>query len=198
MAEVEDALDALWHDESDAAAVAAGLRESTNAARHDDPLSVLDGMRTEYARLFTGPGLAAVAGFESQYVGGRGDPAAPVFSAVTTAVEQVLGQEGIRAAAGLPPDRATAEVEFLYNLSAREAAAWRDGNRSEAKRLRVVRDRFIVQHAGAWLPILADDLGGAARLGFYVGLATLLGAFIRTELAATSRASEQGHVRWTG
>jgi TorA maturation chaperone TorD len=192
VAEVEDGLDALWRDEADAAAATEGLREATNTARHEEARRVLDDLRTDYARLFTGPGLAVVAGFESQYAAGLGDPAAPVFTAVTAAVEKMLAEEGIRASAGQPPDRAAAEVEFLYHLSAREASAWLDGDRSEAKRLRVVRDRFIVLHAGAWLPILADDLGLAARPGLYAGLATLLGSFLRTELAAISPASGQG------
>ena len=113
IAEVEDALEVLWHDEADAAAVTEGLREATNAARHEVSSTVLEELRTEYARLLTGPGLTAVAGFESQHAGGHGDPAAPVFGAVTTAVAEALAEEGVRAAAGLPADRATAEAEFL-------------------------------------------------------------------------------------
>jgi hypothetical protein len=101
------------------------------------------------------------------------------------------GFPGVRAAAGLPPDRATAEVEFLYHLSAREASAWLEGDRNEAARLRAVRDRFIVLHAGAWLPVLADDLGLAARLEFFAGLATLLGPFIRAESAAITPGSDE-------
>ncbi len=189
VAEAEDALEVLWHHEADAAAVTEGLREATNAARHEDPRTVLEELRTEYARLLTGPGLTAVAGFESQYAGGHGDPAAPVFGAVTTAVAEALAEEEVQAAAGLPADRATAEAEFLYHLSTRAAAAWGAADRREAERLTTVRDRFLVLHAGAWLPALADDLGRAARSGFYAGLATLLGTFLRTEVAAVSPTS---------
>lgn len=192
VAEVEDALEMLWHDAADVAAVTEGLREATNAARHDGPGSVLDGLRTEYARLFTGPGLAAVAGFESQYAGGRGDPGARLFGEVTTAVEQALAEEGVQAAAGLPADRATAELEFLYYLSVREASAWQSGDRSEADRLGAVRDRFIGRHAGTWLPLLAGDLGEQARSELYAGLATLLGTFLRAEADSISRTDREG------
>lgn len=192
VAEVEDALGALWREEADAAAVAGGLREATNAARHEDAAAVLDELRTEYARLFTGPGLAAVAGFESQYFDGRGDPAAAVFGPVTAMVAAAYAQEGVRAAAGLPADRATAEVEFLYHLSAREGAALQAGNTEEAGRLRAARERFVVEHAGAWLPLLADDLGSTAGCAFYAGLATLLGAFLRAERGVVAHAGDEG------
>jgi len=192
VAEVEDGLDVLWHDEADAAAVTEGLREATNSARHEDPHGVLDELRTEYARLFTGPGVAAVAGFESQYAAGRGDPSASVFGAVTAAVAESLAEEGVRAAAGLPADRATAELEFLYHLSAREAAALQSGDQDEARRLRAARKRFVVRHAGTWLPLLADDLGPASDCGLYAGLATLLGSFLRAEVGAIPQTEGDG------
>jgi TorA maturation chaperone TorD len=210
VAAVEDALGVLWHDEADTAAVTEGLREATNTGRHEDADHVLDDLRTDYARLITGPGLAAVAGFESQYAGGRGDPAAPVFTTVTAAVAEAFAEEGVRAAGGLPSDRATTEVEFLYHLNAREASAWMVGDRAEAQRLRAVRDRFVVQHAGLWLPVLADDLSRAAGQGFYAGIGTLLGAFVSAEVAAVSPAPAAARpgvvpppvgekdVRWTG
>jgi TorA maturation chaperone TorD len=184
---VEDALGLLWRNEADAAAVIGGLREATNETRHEDAGEVLADLRTDYARLFTGPGLTALAGFESQWAGGRGDPSAPVFGPVASAVEKTYAEEGVRASAGLPADRASTEAEFLYLLSAREASAWRDCEGGEARRLRALREQFIVVHAGAWLPLLADDLGTAAHRGFYAGLATLLGSFIRAELAAVGR-----------
>ena len=192
VAEVEDALGVLWHDEADVAAVTEGLREATNAARHADAAGVLDDLRTEYARLFTGPGLAAVAGFESQYAGGRGDPSAPLFGPVATAVAGAFAEEGVRATAGMPSDRATAEVEFLFHLSAREASALQVGGRGEVRRLRAVRQRFVAEHAGAWLPLLAADLGSAARSGFYAGLATLLGTFLCAEADAIPHAHAEG------
>jgi TorA maturation chaperone TorD len=190
VAEVEDTLSVLWHDEADVAAVTEGLREATNAARHRDAEEVLSDLRTEYARLLTGPGLAAVAGFESQWSRGSGEPAAPVFTQVTTAVAATYAAEGVRAAAGLPADRASAEVEFLYHLSAREACALQTGEWDEERRLRTVRERFITEHAGTWLPSFAEDLGTAARCALYMGLATLLGAFVCAE--ASVSAHEKG------
>jgi TorA maturation chaperone TorD len=196
VAQVEDALGVLWRDEADATAVTGGLREATNAARHEGAGEVLGDLRTEYARLFTGPGSTAVAGFESQWASGCGETSAPLFGPVATAVAEFYAREGVQASAGLPADRAATEVEFLFHLSMRESSAWQEGDVGEARRLRAVREQFVGAHAGAWLPLLGDDLGTAARCRLYVGLATLLGSFVRAE-AGAAHAPAEGDRCWT-
>jgi len=186
VAEVEDGLAVLWGEEADVAAGAAGLREATHSARHQEPADVLRNMRVEYARLFTGPGLAAVAAHESQYDGGRGEPAAGLFGAITSAVAAVYAGEGLSAASGEPADRAAAELEFLYYLSKGEVEAQAAGDEEEAGRCADARRDFVRTHAAVWLPALSADLGEQARLEVYRGLAALLRAFLRTEDSAVS------------
>lgn len=155
----------------------------------------------EYARLFTGPGRQAVAGYESEYLEQpRGDGRGRLGGSVAASVEAAYAREGVATAAGRrePPDFVALELEFLYHLSALEAEAWAAGDGEEARRLSSASELFLDEHARRWLPALAGAVRAESRHPFYTAVGELLGYLVSpSRPGARPQSSATGH-GWAG
>lgn len=152
--------------------------------------ATLQELRVEYARLFTGPGRPAVACYESEYLEQpRADGRGRLGGSVAAAVEAAYLQEGVATAAGRrePPDFVAVELEFLFNLSNREADVWAAGDAAEACRLRSASERFLNEHALRWMPAFAGAVRAESRHPFYAALSGVLGCFLVAQRPATVR-----------
>lgn len=190
--ELEDALAVVAADESGYAVALGQLRRAAGELRARPAAELLQELRVEHARLFTGPGLPAVAGHESEYLelrpdGGRGR----LYGACSAAVAAAYLEEGVALSAGLlePPDSAAAELEFLYHLCRCEASAWGAGEAREARRSRGAADRFLAEHAGRWLPAFVAAVRATTVSPLYMGLAALLKSFLEQEERAGAHGS---------
>jgi TorA maturation chaperone TorD len=166
----------------DAALYDRALKTLETAGAGLPPLAEL---AAEFARLFTGPGRAAVNRFGSQYLDEpRADGRPSLQGPSTQAVEAAYEAEGVtpRAALREPGDDISTELEFLSWLCGREALQWSDGRTAEALRLRASAHSFLRDHCATWWPSFAEAVLAEAGLDVYRGFAHLLAAHLAIEL----------------
>ena len=158
------------------------LQTLTTAGAGCPPLSAL---AAEFARLFTGPGRAAVGRFASQYLDEPGPDGRPrLHGPATDAALSTYQAEGLtpRTSLGEPGDDVATELEFLAWLCSREEQQWIEGSTEEALRLRRSSDRFLREHCAHWWPAFAEVVIAQTRISIYRGLAQLLAAHLAIEL----------------
>ena len=115
-------------------------------------LAALGDLRTEYARLFTGPGRTAVMCYASEYLGASEPGSGRLNGSAADSAEATYKNEGVSlvAARGDLPDHMTTELEFLFHLCRREEAAWAADDGEEAARL-ASEPRRLLAHARRYL-----------------------------------------------
>jgi TorA maturation chaperone TorD len=87
---------------------------------------------------------------------------------------------GLRVAPGERPDHVAAELEFYGWLQAREAQARARGETEGAEVCRDARRKFLRDHLGRWLPLLAARLRERGA-GFHARVAELAAALVARE-----------------
>jgi len=108
--------------------------------------SPLDRWR-EFQRLFSG-GPAALLLYESHHLDGR------VPGPAAFAVKALYAQAGLQLDGPELPDHAAVELSFLAHLAALESE-----DQAESDLWRQSRRLFIKNHAGNWLPAVAEHMG---------------------------------------
>jgi TorA maturation chaperone TorD len=142
----------------------------------------LQDLLVDYGRLFLGPGEALARPYASSWLGGgNGVLGEPALEA-----QRLYAQGDFEVDAGFAdlPDHVAVELEFLYLMQFREAAARRDGELAEARQAAALRERFVHEHLGRWLGPFLAALQAGATTAFYKALAELTGRYVR--LAAGS------------
>ena len=143
---------------------AGGGSGSTNpAAGPADDLPGLRGealvsaVRSEYTRLFLGPGTLVAPPWSSCYrLPGEGT----IFNAVTLAVRGVYKEEGFQAAAypRVADDHIAIMADFLAKTSHAAAAARGSGDGAECMRLMRMQKRFLEEHVLTWVDTWAEGM----------------------------------------
>ncbi|MDF2628365.1 MAG: serD [Symbiobacteriaceae bacterium] len=78
-------------------------------------------------------------------------------------------------------DSLTAELEFMYMLSMKEAIAVNDGNQDGVAVCREAQGKFLHEHLAVWLPRFIVRLEKAEADGYYLALARLTERFIAAD-----------------
>jgi TorA maturation chaperone TorD/Fe-S-cluster-containing hydrogenase component 2 len=104
-----------------------------------------------YETLLLGNGGPSISFYESQYLNGR------LLGPQMWAVESLYRQAGLEVQGAELPDHAAVELEFLAFLAEHEA-----NDAEHSRDWRTVRQWFIKEHAGRWLPGVGRDLSQAA------------------------------------
>lgn len=140
----------------------------------------LDVLRVDYTRLFLHPNAPQALPYESTWVAGD-DPAAR--QQVTDAVVRAYADGGFEVDEGFRdlPDHIAAELEFLYSLLFREAAAHHAGNAATRSDAAAVRRAFVERHLGRWVGSFTQAMQAGAETPFYRSLAALTEAFVAAE-----------------
>lgn len=130
----------------------------------------------DYTHLFLGPvGLLAVP-YESAWLAKEG-----VSTADTTqALLDLFADGGFEVDPEFRdlPDHLAVELEFLYALLFRKAAALRDNDLSATHELNALRERLIAGHVDRWLPDFQTAVLEGAQCRFYRELADLTVLFV--------------------
>jgi TorA maturation chaperone TorD len=174
---------------ADARYYQSGLQTLTAAGTDLPPLPDL---AAEYARLFTGPGRAAVGRFASQYLDEPGPDGRPrLYGPATEAALAAYEAEGLapKMLLGEPGDDIATELEFLGWLCSREERHWSEAETEKALHLRRASDRFLRDHCASWWPAFADAVLSQSRISLYPGFARLLAAHLMIELGYPYAAS---------
>ncbi len=146
-------------------------------------------LSTDYTRLFaSGAAESLCPPVESFY---RADARSGGTAEVTAAVQRDYAAIGLRPSApGLPPDHATAELEAMSALAAREHQAWLAEEPEAVRTIVADESRFLPRHLSVWFPKFHRQVIANDDNGFYSRVVTAAHAFtvhdadlVRTELA---------------
>jgi TorA maturation chaperone TorD len=155
-----------------------------------------DGLETEYARLFVGPGRPVAHPYESVYREGK------VMGDCTVAVRRHYTAERLASEDHFLPDHIAVELEFMAHLARREAEALERDDENEALACLRRQEAFLREHLGRWLPSFCRKVLTSGAHPFYANLAERTWehvaqdtAQVRTWLRATEPVDERNG--WT-
>lgn len=157
------------------------MRQLRGAATGSPPEAVAGRLGPEHARLFGGlhPDYGPPPPFESVYRGGQ------FMGDVTLAVVQAFADAGmgpLDESLG-PCDHLASELKFMAALCVRESEAWgADGDAAAEPWLLRQRD-FLRQHLLAWLPDWEAAIRSATDEAYFLHLAALACAAVRSDKA---------------
>ena len=145
--------------------------------RAEDDL--IEELAVEYARLFLGPG-PHIAPYASTHLGGEG---AGLWGPATVWVKRFIRDAGFDYSDGYRdlPDHISVELEFMGEMTAREARALEHHDPDEAKRIGEIEAEFVADHLAIWVPAFCEKVGSTSELNFYRVMARLAADFIRSE-----------------
>ena len=136
---------------------------------------------TEYAELFVGPRAPLAPLYESVYVGA----VHRLNTNVTMQVRRFYEQCGMRVVKRdtVPNDHIGLELEFMAQLTAREADALESGDAGEASRLCSTQLDFLQNHLGAWVDAFASRVSGAYCADYYDAWGRFVQSFVSEQQA---------------
>lgn len=142
---------------------------------------LLNELAVEFTRLFVGPG-DHVPPYAAVYLGGEG---ASLWGTCTAWVKNYIEAAGFEYRPGYAdlPDHISVELEFMRELTGREAKALGERNHADVARLRTLQAEFIDRHLGIWVPSFCDQVISRAKLPFYEGIAIMTKGFVKSEPA---------------
>lgn len=152
---------------------------------HVDSESVsLDGIRTEFHRLFSAPSGPYVFPYESCYR--VADPPGPLMGPETVAVVNAYAEAGFTVAAEFTdaPDHFGVELLFLAELCLMEADALDSSNAVARDRYARLRNQFCRSHLGQWAGRLAERISAHGNSTFYADLSLVVSKVVEAELLA--------------
>lgn len=166
----------------------AGVELDVDPAGETDD-AFLDALAIEFTRLFIGPGVH-VPPYAAVHLG---DEWASLWGPDTVWVKDFIEAAGFAYRTGYHdlPDHVSVELEFMHELTAKEAAALEASDMTEAARLQAIESTFVNDHLARWIPAFCDRVAGHAERRFYRGLANLTKDFIEAERASLGNGAKQ-------
>lgn len=148
---------------------------------------LVEDLAVEYTRLFIGPG-PHVPPYAAIHLGGEG---ASLWGPSTQWVKRFIESVGFEYEADYRdlPDHIGVELEFMREITAREARALSKGDLEQTGALRDIEREFMGKHLALWTPAFCDKVMAMAELPFFAGAAKLTKDFIRSEYEELARAA---------
>ncbi len=140
----------------------------------------LERLRVDYTALFLHPTLPRALPYESSWTG-TSDPVAR--QKATDDVIRFYRENGFNVAEDFRdlPDHIAAELEFVYALLFREAAARNVGDEPGSARAAAIRQSFVAHHLGRWIERFSEAMREGAGTPFYKSVAELTERFVASE-----------------
>jgi TorA maturation chaperone TorD len=152
-----------------------GIELLSSALSSPDLSGLASSLREEFTRLFVGP--LPIPLYESVYRSASG----LVKQEETDAVRDKYLEAGllIHPESSFPEDHIGAEIEFLYFLADKAAAA----EEKEAQNtLFLFQQEFLRDHLSRWVGLFCDRLFSSARSPFFRGAAKITKGFVAWDL----------------
>lgn len=145
---------------------------------------LLESLAVEYTRLFIGPGHH-IPPYASVHRGGKG---ASLWGPETTWFKGFVEDAGFNYRPDYHdlPDHVSVELEFMREITAREARALAEEDAGRAKKLRRIEREFLGKHLALWVLEFCRKVAAEAELPFYREVAVLTKGFVESELADIS------------
>jgi TorA maturation chaperone TorD len=126
----------------------------------------------DHAALFVGPFELIAAPYGSVYL----EKNRRIMGDSTIEVQRFYQDAGLSIEMKEPADHIAIELEFMYFLCAKEAAALSEGAEDEASRLRALQAEFFRKMMG-WIPQFCELIRAGAGTEYYKALASCLSDF---------------------
>jgi len=168
-------IESAGHIDADLAARARDLKSAFESAAPQDLL-------VDYAHLFLGPVGTLAVPYESAWLAKGGESVVDVMQSL----DDLYADGGFEVDPEFRdlPDHLAVELEFLYTLLFRRAAAVRDDGDAALKELDSLTERLIVGHLDRWLPDFQTAVLEGAQCRFYRELADLTALFVNVARSA--------------
>ena len=141
-------------------------------------------LAVEYTALFLGPG-GHVSPHESVQVEEGGQLLGETATIVRKYIE-ACGFEYDPEYHGLP-DHISTELEFLAEVTRREAVAWQERKFDKTFNCLEFEREFLELHPGRWIPAFCDKVLERAELPFYRRIVELTRDFLKEEMIEINR-----------
>ena len=139
----------------------------------------IDDLAAEYERLFLGPDKH-ISPHESVHHKRDNGDLGKSTPEVKTFIESA-GLENIVEYSGLP-DHVSVELEFMQQVTSREAQAWESNDIEGALYCLHTEKKFLDEHIMKWVPLFCDKVIHATELAFYREIAELTKSFLEIEI----------------
>lgn len=139
----------------------------------EDAVAVLE---SSFTRLFMVPGAEYVHPWESPYVGKE----VTIFQESTLDVRKRYAAFGfqVEGVHHFPDDHVATMMHFLGALSSRAFGAYGEGDEGRVREILAAQADFLDAHLTYWRPKFLEALDHHDLLGFYVGCARVMDAFL--------------------
>jgi len=149
----------------------------------DSPSEQLrEDLAVEFTRLFVGPG-GHISPHESVHTDrGRGGNA-DLWGPETVQVKRFMEAAGLTVDDGFTgmPDHICVELEFMQQLTTREAEAWTEADEEFATNILKIEKRFYDEHLSRWVVRFCDRVIEASNHPFYQGIGDVTKGFLEYE-----------------
>ncbi len=151
------------------------FRDSSNEQLCED-------LAVEYTRLFLGPG-SHISPHESLHTDRASGGNADLWGPETVAVKRFMEAAGLTVDDGFTgmPDHICAELEFMQQLTTREAEAWTESDEEFATNILKIERRFYDEHLSRWVARFCDRVIENTVHPFYQGIAEVTKSFLEYE-----------------
>jgi TorA maturation chaperone TorD len=139
-------------------------------------------LAVEFTRLFLGP-RGHISPHESLHTDSASDGNADLWGADTVKVKRFMEAAGLtvdNSFTGMP-DHICAEMEFMQQLTTKEAEAWTEADEELATNIQNIEERFLDEHLCQWVARFCDKLIERSEHPFYRGIAEVTKGFIEFE-----------------
>lgn len=143
---------------------------------------------TEYAALFLGPG-EHISPHESVHHKRKDGDWGRLWGAATVEVKKLIEWSGLTYESRYKgvPDHIGVELEFMHNVTEREAQACEEGDIEGVIRCMEIEQKFIEEHLCKWIPVFCDKVTSVAGHSFYREIARLTKCFMEFEKAEVAK-----------
>lgn len=141
----------------------------------------LERHQVDYSSLFVGPFKLLAPPYGSIYL-----EDGKFMGHSTTQVQDMNQQEGLDIIVKDAPDHISVELEFMYFLALKEAAAQENSDEQQAECLRKKQASFLRIHLGMWVTEFARNVEQHAETGFYKAVGFATESFVLKDLVELS------------
>lgn len=136
----------------------------------------------EFTRLFLGPG-SHISPHESLHTDRASGGNADLWGPETVAVKRFMEAAGVTVDDGFTgmPDHICAELEFMQQLTTKEAEAWTEADEEFATNILKIERRFYDEHLSQWVARFCDKVIENSEHPFYQRIAEVTKGFLEYE-----------------
>jgi len=151
------------------------FRDSPNEQLRED-------LAVEFTRLFLGP-RGHISPHESLHTDRASDGNADLWGAETVEVKRFMEAAGLAVDDSFTgmPDHISAELEFMQQLTTKEAEAWTEADEEFATNILKIEKRFYDEHLSQWVARFCDKVIETSEHPFYRGIGDVTKGFLEYE-----------------